>query len=617
MKPKFIILIITVFLLSLILPFARGSSENIKSSQITNFKSVEKASTKTDYTDFIKSMNSNKIKNVYIEFTNRDYGNTFFYTLKDDKKIYYTDNPQYKNFKKDLLLKSIKILPKSKVFKITTIRPQGSVDITDGIMLIVNLVFMFYIFMMIKSLVPNNSKTIYKIDPDEKTLDLTKKKELTFSDIGGLHELKEDLISVVDFIKNPDKYHQSDAKLPKGILLVGPPGTGKTLLAKVIAKEANVPFLYMSGSDFVEMYVGRGAARVRELFKEARKNAPCIIFIDEIDTLCGKRGYENNSHSEDRKTLTALLAEMDGFKESTNILVIGATNRLEDIDDAALRPGRFTEIFHVPIPETVNERLEIIDIYSKNKKFSEDVDLKEFAHEMIGRSPAEIEAVLNESAIISVQQNLPYINKKCLELAFYKRIMQGHQKSSKDTNELDLKCIAYHEAAHALVAKLHNQSVTKVTIAPSTSGAGGVTFTQPSDRKLYSKSMLIDEVKKLYAGKVGEYILYDKNWNDTTGGCSNDIERATMILKEMAEEYGMSDTGLVNMKVLSKDTAKETNKFVLEMSNKLLQETISEVESNRDKLDRIANALLANETIYESTLDEIINETDSSELNKD
>ena len=624
-KNKKYISIIIILLFVFMICNRYYSSMNLTSAEITNFKEVELACTKQKFSEFKTNLEEDKIQDVYADFTTEEYGNTFFYTIKDDKTVYMTDNPQYEEFKKELLENDVTLYSKAKVFPLVNKLPMGNTNVAELFSILINTLCLVFIFIMIKNMSSGlngflgNNDSIYKIDPndekendsssnktDENTTENNTDKKLDFSNVGGLKEVKKDLKSVVDFIKNPDKYAKNDAKLPKGVLLVGPPGTGKTLLAKVIAKEAQVPFLYMAGSDFVEMYGGKGAARGSELFKEARKHSPCIVFIDEIDTLCGKRGIERGEHSEDRKTLTALLAEMDGFKDSSNILVIGATNRLDDIDKAALRPGRFTEIFHVPIPETMEERMEVINIYAKNKKFSEDVDLKDFCREMIGRSPAEIEAVLNESAIISVQKSLEYINKECLEEAFYKRVMQGHQKDNKETNPIDLKVVAYHEAGHALIAKLHEQSVIKVTIAPSTSGAGGVPFTQPSERKLYSKKMLMNRIKQLYGGKVAEYLLYNKDWDSTTGGCSQDIEQATSILKEMADSYGMSEIGLVNMNVLSRDSMKETNEFVFKMSKQLLDETIKEMEENYDKLEAIANALLEHETIYEATIDEIL-----------
>ena len=429
-------------------------------------------------------------------------------------------------------------------------------------------------------------------------------KRKTFDDIGGLKPLKEDLRVVVDFLGNPLKYREAGADLPKGLLLVGPPGTGKTLIAQVMASEAGVGFLYANASDFVEKYVGTGASRVRALFRKARKEDPCIVFIDEVDTLCGKRGDEMNA--EDRKALTALLTEMDGFDKTDNILVIGATNRMEDIDEAALRPGRFTEIYTVPIPETVEERLEVIDIYMKNKKFAEDFDRRNFAHEMIGRSPAEIQGILNEAAIISVQKGLDYINKECIEVAVYKRLMHGHQTDHNETDPEDLKTIAYHEAGHALIARLTGSKVTKVTIMPSTSGAGGVTFIAPFEKKLHTKTMMENKVMELYGGKVAEYLLHGRDWDQTSQGCANDIERATHILKDMVDAYGMSENGLVNMRVLNRETGENSTRYIVQMSESLKERCVKLMEENIHRLEALAEALLKKDTLYEDEINEVL-----------
>ena len=426
----------------------------------------------------------------------------------------------------------------------------------------------------------------------------------TFDDIGGLKPLKEDLRSVVDFLGNPEKYNAAGADLPKGLLLIGPPGTGKTLIAQVMANEAHVGFLYANASDFVERYVGTGASRVRSLFRKARKETPCIVFIDEVDTLCGKRG--NDMNAEDRKALTALLTEMDGFQKSDNILVIGATNRMEDIDEAALRPGRFTEIYTVPIPETVEERLEVIDIYMKNKTFAEDFDREQFAREMIGRSPAEIKGVLNEAAIISVQKGLPAINKECIEIAVYKRLMHGHQTDHNETDPEDLKMIAYHEAGHALIAYLTGGRVTKITIMPSTSGAGGVTFIAPFEKKLHTKTMMENKVMELYGGKVAEYLIGGKDWDNTSQGCANDIERATHILRDMVDAYGMSENALVNMRVLNRETGEKSAAYIVKMSEELRDRCVQMMEEHFDLLKLLAETLLEKDTLYEDEINDLL-----------
>ena len=611
------LMLISALLFALLIVTAFGGffdkEKHYKTSEITNFQMVESISLEKPYQEFEESLKNDEIETVYGEFNDEEYSNTMFFVKKDDPNIYITQNPNDDSFKRELLESGVEVKDKSYVFEKTGIKPSANTT-KDSVSLIsafINLGFIvimiYFVYTMIKRQGGFEDSTVGKVDKqDIKQENRTDTEPKTFDEVGGLHALKQDLKTVVDFMQNQQNYVDAGAKLPRGVLLVGPPGTGKTLLARVIAKEAGVNFLYMAGSDFVEMYVGRGAARVRNLFKEARKQAPCIVFIDEIDTLCGKRGGERGEHSEDRKTLTALLAEMDGFKSTENILVIGATNRLEDIDAAALRPGRFTDIYNVPLPETLEERTEIIRIYMRNKKFAEDFDEKEFAREMIGRSPAEIEAVLNEAAIVSVKRGIGYITKECIEEAFYKRVMQGHQKDNKETDPRDLKVIAYHEAGHTLIARLTGSEVTKVTIAPSTSGAGGVTFIQPGERKLYTKKMMENKIMELYGGRVAEYLLANKDWDLTTSGASNDIEQATKWLKNMVDSFGMSDNGLVNMSMLSNQTTEKSAEYIVNASKELCDRTVKLMEENRPLLEKLANALLDNETIYEEEIDEIM-----------
>lgn len=587
-----------------------SSFYDIKSSEVSNWETLEKISTQMSYLDFTSNIDNKKIDTVYAEFTEEEYGKTLFVMMDDI--LYEVSNPNNESFKKELLENGVQVKDKVEVFNVINKTPRKETDFSFLTSLLLYIIIFGIFLFMLENMQKGNSigslnnDKLYKPEnniPNDKIP--TKPK--TFNDVGGLKELKKDLLCVVDFLKDGEKYRLVDAKLPKGCLLVGVPGTGKTLLAKVVANEANVPFLYMNGSDFVEMYVGRGAARVRELFKEARKQAPCIVFIDEIDSLCGKRGGANGEHSEDRKTLTALLAEMDGFKESTGIMVFGATNRVEDLDPAVLRPGRFTEIYNVPVPETNEERMEVINIYAKNKNFDETVDLKSFSREMIGRSPAEIEAVLNEAAIISVQKGLKFINKDCIEMAFYKRVMRGHMKDNKETHPKDLKTIAYHEAGHTLIGKLNNQEITKVTIIPSTSGAGGVTFIQPGDEKLYSKKKLEERVMGLYGGRIAEYLLFDENWEEITTGASNDIEQATRLLHAMVDMYGMSDNGFINMTMLKNNSTSEKSiELVVALAKQIQEKTVEIMKANRDLLDKLANALLEKETLYEKEIDEIL-----------
>ena len=575
------------------------------SDQISNFNSLERICTEVDYEMLSSYIENDAIDKVFAEFNDESYSSTLFFTLKDDEAatLYVANNPNYEGFKKELLDAGILVYSKADVFNYANtgkIRPSviNAADVASTAVNLGSLVLMVGFLVYFSGKMNSFNEEAGANAKDDGTF------SKTFDDIGGLNQLKKDLRSVVDFIHDPDKYTRAGATLPSGILLVGPPGTGKTLIAKVMANEAQVDFLYANASDFVEKYVGTGAARVREIFRKARKMAPCIVFIDEIDALCGSRG--SGMHSEDRKTLTALLTEMDGFSTNEGVMVIGATNRIEDMDEAALRPGRFSDIYTVPVPETVKERLEVIDIYMKNKKFAEDFDRVVFAKEMREYSPADIEAVLNEAAIISVVERKPAIDKKCIEDAVFKKVMHGHAKDNAETDKRDLKLIAYHEAGHTVMAKLHGKHVDKVTILPSTSGAGGVTFIEPSDRALYTKEMMEEEVMELYGGRVGEYLTSGEDWDKTTLGCSNDIQKATKILKDMVDAYGMSDNGLVNMNVICSETNDRSIEYILDIADKLKNRTVADMKAHVDMLNAIAMSLLENETLYEEDIDKLL-----------
>lgn len=591
--------------------------EDVEKTAVENFLEQEEVSViETEikdilYSDFIKNLND--VNSVYYEKTSK-----FFYIEYKDGSFGVSQNPDYGDFQKELLESGVNVKPFSLV-KLTDNDGTKKIDKNEMrgfgnfcLMILLSLLVSWFLLRGIygkdfmkhlkigkkKQLVVNgttNTKTTTK----ENNPNIKK-----FSDIAGLKEVKKDMESLVDFLKYKEKYIEAGAKLPKGVILYGPPGTGKTLLAKAVAGEAGIPFLYMSGSDFIEMYVGVGAKRVRELFEKAKKQAPCIIFIDEIDTIGGKRGGENNS--EDRKTINELLTQMDGFKETENILVIAATNRLEDLDSALVRPGRFTNKFCVPLPQTAKERLEVIQIYTKNKKFAEDVDFNNLAKETIGFSPAKIEALLNEAAIISVQKRKDYIDKEVLDEAMFKILLSGHIKENQnDRDKNELEVVAWHEAGHALIGKLNEKEIPKVTILSSTSGAGGVTFTTPSKTGLLSVKDLKNEVKELYGGRCAEGIFYQDE-NKVTTGASNDIDRATDIIKEIVMTYGMTDSfGLLNLSKLGVD-----NKIIIEkeieLSKQLQEETNELLKKNYSKLEKIALLLLENETIYESDLDKIM-----------
>ena len=369
--------------------------------------------------------------------------------------------------------------------------------------------------------------------------------ETTFDNVAGLQEEKEDLQEIVDFLKNPSKYMQVGARIPKGVLLEGPPGTGKTLMAKAIAGEAGVPFFSISGSDFVEMFVGEGASRVRDLFGEAKKNAPCIVFIDEIDAVARRRGTGmGGGHDEREQTLNQLLVEMDGFGVNSGIIVLAATNRVDILDPAILRPGRFDRKIGVGRPD-VRGREEILKVHAKNKPLGDDVDLKQIAQTTAGFTGADLENLLNEAAIFAAQEERAYLLQKDIKRAFVK-VGLGAEKKSRVVSEKEKKITAYHEAGHALLFHLLPDvgPVYSVSIIPTGVGAAGYTMPLPEkDEMFLTKGKMLQEIMVDLGGRIAEELVFD----DITTGASQDIRQATAVARNMVTKYGMSDTlGLVN-----------------------------------------------------------------------
>ena len=426
------------------------------------------------YNDFLKMARNHEIEKIDWTENNND---VIFYTK--DNASYKTENPKYEDFKKDILMYGIDVDEKENFFQ----------KYESIVMISVQLILYIVLYSFLLSKMKGDSSQTKK----EKEV----KSNIRFCDVAGLEEVKEDLMTVVDFLKNPQKYQEAGAEIPKGVLLYGPPGTGKTLLAKAVAGEAGVGFKAVTGSDFEEKYVGVGASRMRKLFQDAKNHAPCIIFIDEIDSIGGKR--HSKQRGDDRQTLNTLLSEMDGFDGRNGVIVIAATNRLEDLDPALTRPGRFDSHFAVNLPETAAERRVIIDLYAENKKFAEDVDFDAFAKETLGSSPAKIKTVLNEAAIIAAGKNNGIINREILDEAWMKQLMEGHLK--KNHKNMDTEVVAWHEAGHALASLLLDQDLTKVSIIPSTNGAGGATFISPKKLGLFTKKELEDQIIMLYAGR--------------------------------------------------------------------------------------------------------------------
>ena len=435
--------------------------------------------------------------------------------------------------------------------------------------------------------------------------------DIRFTDVAGLDEEKQELEEVVDFLKNPDKYTKLGAKIPKGVLLSGTPGTGKTLLAKAVAGEAGVKYLAISGSEFIEKYVGVGASRIRGLFKEARKNAPCIIFIDEIDAVGSKRNDSGNS--EHNQTIEQLLAEMDGFGSKRDVIVLAATNRLSSLDPALTRPGRFDRKIHIGLPD-IKGRRDILKIHSKDKPLSDDVDLEKIAYNTAGFSGAELENLLNESALVAARKAHAYIISKDIDEAL-KKITVGLKKAGKVVSEKERRLTANHEAGHALVSKfLPTQATIKeVSIVPRGTAGGYTWHDTVEDKNYISKTEMKERLTVLLAGRAAEQIVL----GDVSTGASNDLEVATKTAREMIIYYGMdSDIGPISfngsnsqeISFFGNDTLSNIGtkiKDILKEAQKQAEEIINQ---NRAFLDKLAESLLMNETITGEEIEKMFTE---------
>ena len=431
---------------------------------------------------------------------------------------------------------------------------------------------------------------------------------VTFADVAGIDEAKQELKEVVDFLKEPEKFRKIGAKIPKGVLLLGEPGTGKTLLAKAVAGEAKVPFFSMSGSEFVEMFVGVGASRVRDLFNKARKNAPCIVFIDEIDAVGRKRGTGQGGGNDEREqTLNQLLVEMDGFGTDETIIVLAATNRADVLDKALRRPGRFDRQVVVDMPD-IKGREEILKVHAKGKKFASDVDFKIIAKKTAGMAGADLANILNEGAILAAREGRTEITMADLEEASEK-VQMGPEKRSKVVSETDKKIVAYHESGHAIVNFVvgGEDKVHKITMIPR-GQAGGYTLSLPAEQRLvYSKKYFMDEIAIFFGGRAAEEIVFGKD--NITSGASNDIQVATSFAQQMVTKLGMSEKfgpilldgtregDMFQSKYYSEQTGKEIDDEIRSIINERYQKALSILNENRNKLEEVTRILLEKETI--------------------
>ena len=577
---------------------------------------VENSNSKLKYSDLIADINSGKVENIELDSDSK----TAIVTLKDDKIRKEVNIPSVDNFmsytEEYLKEGAFTLDQKSESMFIAVL----SLLTPFGLLII----FFIFWFLMMGGVGNGNAngKTMTFGKSKAKMMTPADKNRITFDDVAGVDEEKEELEEIVEFLKNPKKYTDMGARIPKGVLLVGQPGTGKTLLAKAVAGEAGVPFFIISGSDFVEMFVGVGASRVRDLFEQAKKNSPCIIFIDEIDAVGRQRGAGlGGGHDEREQTLNQLLVEMDGFAANEGVIVLAATNRPDVLDKALLRAGRFDRQIVVGMPD-VKAREQILEVHSRKKRLADDVDLKVIAKNTSGFAGADLENVLNEAALLAARRNIDEIGMKEIEDAMVK-VTMGPEKKTRVKSEKENRLVAYHEAGHAVVSHyLTTQDpVHQISIVPR-GMAGGYTMYRPTeDKSFMSKTEMEENIVSLLGGRVAEALIL----NDVSTGASNDIERATKIARSMVTQYGMSDRigtitlgqgqeevflgrDLAHAKEYSEETAAvidEETKRIVDTGYNRAKQILSD---NIDKLHKVAGVLLEKEKIEADEFEAIFSE---------
>ena len=580
-------------------------------SNVFLFPSMKSSRTKeVNYNTFISMLNKNEVKDVKVQ----DNEIVFTPSSPNDNKIYITGKMDDPNL--------VTRLEKAGVSYSNYI-PEEVSPIVNFLLTWIGPIIMFVLIGQIFSRTLGKrmggpgamqfGKSNAKVYVEAQT-------GKTFNDVAGQDEAKEALTEIVDFLNNPDKYKEIGAKMPKGALLVGPPGTGKTLLAKAVAGEASVPFFSISGSEFVEMFVGMGAARVRDLFKQAQEKAPCIVFIDEIDTIGKKRDSGNGMGGNDEReqTLNQLLTEMDGFDGGLGVVILAATNRPESLDKALLRPGRFDRRIPVEMPDLAG-REAIIKVHAKNIKTEPDIDYNVIARATSGASGAELANIVNEAAIATVKDNRTLVSQRDLEEAV-EVVIAGYQRKGAVISDKEKRIIAYHEIGHALVAAIQSNSdpVHKITIIPRTSGALGYTMqVSESESVLMSKEEAFNKITTFTGGRAAEEIVF----NTCTSGASNDIEQATKIARAMITRFGMSDEfGMVALETVnnpylgsdasltcSSETAAKVDQEVLKTIKSAHEKATKILNDNIDKLHELSEYLLEKETITGSKFMKILN----------
>ena len=556
----------------------------------------------TTYNDFLDAVENNQLEKVTLH-----YDRIFYLTKEEAEKPKYMQKECYTGLPSggDTMALAERLDGMG-----ITVKKQIVEDNSTIIMILVYALSIGAIFLVMNTLTKRMSGDglMGGFNKSKAKLYMEKQTGVTFKDVAGQDEAKESLQEIIDFLHDPQKYTDIGAKLPKGALLVGSPGTGKTLLAKAVAGEANVPFFSMSGSDFVEMFVGMGASRVRDLFQQAAKVAPCIIFIDEIDAVGRSRDNRYGNNSEQEQTLNQLLGEIDGFEPSKGIVCLAATNRPEILDKALLRPGRFDRRIIVDKPN-LQGRLDTLKVHTRKIKLAEDVDLKKIAQATAGAVGADLANLVNEAALRAVRQGRKAVNQEDLLVSF-ETVIAGTEKKNTVLTDTEKRLVAYHEVGHALVAALekHSQPVSKITIVPHTSGALGYTMQMPEEEKyLHTHQELLSELRTLVGGRAAESVVFGVK----TTGAANDIQRATALARAMIAQYGMSEElGLMAPASVSHeyldgqaylDCSQETSALVDHAVQKLLDRAYADAKSllteNRALLDEISEYLLAKETI--------------------